>query len=256
MDIPKHGEVIGPWDLRGREEMYLGNIELAGKRILEIGTASGHLCFWMERQDVQERKKHVKKINNSWWYAHERVQSRARVAYGTVYDLPPRLGHFDIVTLGAILLHLRDPFLAMQRAASVADTVVVTDLPLPPREQTITEVFGNNRVVKFLPDAGARSPWETWWTISPDFVAEVLKILGCRKVAFSRHHQRYMGQEMELYTVVGRRGSAENTPGNEALSLSDRDLALVHRELLAAIPGRRVLNHVVGRMLRRLRLRH
>ena len=50
MTIPGHGEVKGEWDLRGREKEYLGNIDLAGKKVLEIGTASGHLCFWMEQQ--------------------------------------------------------------------------------------------------------------------------------------------------------------------------------------------------------------
>lgn len=49
MDIPGHGTVAGEWDLRGREAAYLGNVDLKGKRVLEVGTASGHLCFAMER---------------------------------------------------------------------------------------------------------------------------------------------------------------------------------------------------------------
>src|SRR5436309_2145169 len=90
MNIPDHGEVTGEWDLRGREKEYLGNVDLAGKTVLEIGTASGHLCFWMEHQGaevvgydlseneewdivpystrdfseyVQGRKNHIRKIN-------------------------------------------------------------------------------------------------------------------------------------------------------------------------------------------------
>jgi len=49
MDIPGFGTVEGEWDLRGKERAYLGNVELAGKRVLELGTASGHLCFSMEK---------------------------------------------------------------------------------------------------------------------------------------------------------------------------------------------------------------
>jgi len=49
MDLPNHGVVTGAWDLRGREAAYLGNVDVAGKRVLEVGTASGHLCFAMEK---------------------------------------------------------------------------------------------------------------------------------------------------------------------------------------------------------------
>jgi len=53
MDLPTHGTVHGQWDLRGREASYLGNIFLQGKRVLEIGTASGHLCTTMERMGAE-----------------------------------------------------------------------------------------------------------------------------------------------------------------------------------------------------------
>lgn len=39
--------------LRGHEADYLGHVNLAGKRVLEIGPASGHLTFWMEAQGAE-----------------------------------------------------------------------------------------------------------------------------------------------------------------------------------------------------------
>jgi protein-L-isoaspartate O-methyltransferase len=63
MDIPGYGCVRGEWDLRGKEAELLGGVDFRGKRVLEIGTASGFLCFYMERQgaevvacDVSERQ--------------------------------------------------------------------------------------------------------------------------------------------------------------------------------------------------------
>ena len=53
MDIPNHGTVQGEWDLRGREAAYLGHTSLQGKRVLEVGTASGHLCFAMETMGAE-----------------------------------------------------------------------------------------------------------------------------------------------------------------------------------------------------------
>jgi len=40
--------VKGPWDIRGGVDDYLGNVDLKGKRVLEVGTASGFLCYTME----------------------------------------------------------------------------------------------------------------------------------------------------------------------------------------------------------------
>src|SRR5438876_64896 len=48
MEIPGYGLVEGPWDLRGGVDDYLGGVDLHDKRVLEIGTASGFLCFTME----------------------------------------------------------------------------------------------------------------------------------------------------------------------------------------------------------------
>src|ERR1041384_3022401 len=53
MNLPGYGEVGGEWDLRGGEEFYLGRVSFEGKRVLELGTASGHLCRYMERQGAE-----------------------------------------------------------------------------------------------------------------------------------------------------------------------------------------------------------
>jgi hypothetical protein len=278
MDIPDHGAVAGEWDLRGREREYLGGVDLAGKTVLEIGTASGHLCFWMEKQGAQMsaydlsenqewdlvpysthdltqqirgRKAHMRKINNSWWFAHERFKSKARVAYGTVYDLSDKLGRFDVVTLGSILRHLRDPFLAMQRAASVSlDTMIVTDRPLPACDQAIA-LTSNGRLVRFLPDARTGEPLETWWDLSPNFIAEVLQMLGFTDLTETSHRQRCMGQERDLFTIVARKG-AERRSRRSAKSAGGNDEYATHSQIMDAIPGRHVLRHLIGRIRKRL----
>ncbi len=53
MDIPGVGPVEGPWDLRPGVDAYLGHVDLAGKRVLELGTADGYLSFHMERQGAE-----------------------------------------------------------------------------------------------------------------------------------------------------------------------------------------------------------
>jgi len=233
MDVPNHGTIHGEWDLRGRETSYLGNISLQGKRVLEVGTASGHLCFTMERmgaevvaydlsdeqewdivpyagydygKHISQRKEHMRRINNGFWIAHRTYNSHVKVAYGTVYEIPDDIGQFDICTFGSILLHLRDPFLALQRvSAHVKETAVVTDVA-----PTLTDdrLLAGSRLIEFLPKASQCSPIETWWKLSPELVSEFLQILGFVHTTISFHHQLYRGEEVQLYTVIGHRKEA------------------------------------------------
>lgn len=50
MISPGVGKIIGLWDLRQTVDDYLGRIDFAGKRVLEIGPASGFLAIEMERR--------------------------------------------------------------------------------------------------------------------------------------------------------------------------------------------------------------
>jgi 2-polyprenyl-3-methyl-5-hydroxy-6-metoxy-1,4-benzoquinol methylase len=233
MDIPGHGEVLGQWDLRGRESTYLGGVELSGRTVLEIGTASGHLAFWMERQGadvtsfdldenqqwdmvpfagvdhellVKTRKAVVRQINNSWWFVRNRMQARAKVIYGTVYELDRLDQTFDVVTVNSVLLHLRDPFLALARAASrTHDRIIVTDIAqthfLPQGS-----AFDDSPVMHFLPRFVNQGPMDTWWFVTERLVEEFLRILGFTTVTITHHTQRFMPDEdWHFYTAVGQR---------------------------------------------------
>jgi len=231
MEIPNYGLVRGEWDLRGGEASYLGNVNVQGKQVLEIGTASGFLCFTMEKmgaevvaydlsdeqgwdivpyagfdfkEHIAETKQHLRKLNNGFWLAHKAFNSKAKVVYGAVYDIPDEIGQFDICTFGSILLHVRDPFLALQRVtAHVTDTVIVTDV-IPKVRGTIisaVEFLTDSRLVRFVPNAKKRRPFDTWWHLSPRVISEFLHILGFPHQEIS-HHRR---GKSRLFTVVGRR---------------------------------------------------
>jgi hypothetical protein len=137
---------------------YLGRVAFAGKRVLELGTASGFLCFTMERQgadvvafdiapdqlwdffpsphltDLEGYISHglafSKRLHNSYWFAHRAHRSDARVVYGNIYQVPAEIGPVDIATYGCILLHLRDPFLALANGLRLAREQVIITQPL------------------------------------------------------------------------------------------------------------------------------
>ncbi len=52
-DIPGHGSVEGHWDLREQTDAYLGGVAFSGKRVLEVGPASGYLTVEMEKRGAQ-----------------------------------------------------------------------------------------------------------------------------------------------------------------------------------------------------------
>ena len=53
MGLPGFGKVGKGWDLRKTIDDYLGRFDFRGKRVLDVGTASGFLTFEMERRDAE-----------------------------------------------------------------------------------------------------------------------------------------------------------------------------------------------------------
>jgi O-methyltransferase len=229
------GEVVaGAWDLRGSEDVYLGHTTFSSKRVLEVGPASGYLTFHMERQgadvvafeagfdvpvdllpfhgqDMRDEQmkimRHVDRVHNGWWYAHRDCGSSAKLVHGRVYDMPGDLGQFDIAVFGAILLHLRDPFSALEEAARrTRERIVVTDLI----QDTVEPPDSN--VMRFAPLAAHEIT--NWWAIYPGAVVSMLRRLGFARTSTSFHEQsHHLGHKlneppvsMSMFTVVGDRG--------------------------------------------------
>ncbi|MDQ6943466.1 MAG: hypothetical protein M3169_13250 [Candidatus Eremiobacteraeota bacterium] len=236
MDVPGHGVVTGEWDLRGGVDDYLGHEDVAGKRVLEIGTASGFLCFEMERrgadvvaydlsatqswdivpyagldlaQELPRRREHITRLNKSWWFNHRALGSRANVVYGTVYAIPQSIGPIDLCTFGAILLHVRDPFLALQNAAALRPaTIVVTELAQrrsPLSALSLLAGPARRRSPLFLPNARRGEPRDAWWSFSPESISNMLAILGYTTERDVRHAQSYKSRRTPMFTVVAHR---------------------------------------------------
>ena len=167
MEIPGYGLVEGEWDLREGIRAYLGNVDLRGKRVLEMGTANGFVCFHMEREGADvvaydlsekqdwdvvpfarqdeaeyrsERKDLIRRLNNAFWLGHRAYKSHSEMVYGDAYGVPEDIGAVDVCTFGSILLHLRDPFLALQKALRLTrETVIITDLLEPDMADSASE---------------------------------------------------------------------------------------------------------------------
>lgn len=77
---------------------------------------------------IKTRRQVDEKVRNAYWFAHERLGSKARVHYGDIYALPAELGDFDVAVMCSVLLHVRDPLHVFENCARIAETLVVTDV--------------------------------------------------------------------------------------------------------------------------------
>ncbi len=233
MDLPRHGTIKGQWDLRAGVREYLGGVDFRAKRVLDVGTASGYLAFWMEsagatvvgydlsdafdwdivpyagvdvRAEQLSQKRHIARLNNSFWFAHRALGSSVRVAYGSVYAIPEAIGAVDAAVFGSILLHLRDPFRALEQALGLTrETAIVTDAL--PRRAVLVPLLARwlGPCKFFLPDGRVQAPKVSWWLLTPAVIVRMLGVLGFESCKVTFHKQLYFGRRQRLYTVVGRR---------------------------------------------------
>src|SRR5262249_54154399 len=131
---------------------------------------------------------------------------RARKVHATVYTVPEAIGPVDVTTFGCVLLHVRDPFLALASALRLTrQTVVVTEpLQMQRWARWLLDLSGTSGMV-FLPDFRKGQPRETWWFLPPRVVQQFLGVLGFEKTEVTYHCQTFQGRPNRMYTVVGHR---------------------------------------------------
>jgi SAM-dependent methyltransferase len=232
--LPDGRVLPGAWDLRGHEPAYLGGVNVAGKRVLELGPATGYLTFYLERmgaevvafeagfdvsidvlpfrgrEEPEERRRvmqdTIDRNHDAWWYLHRTLGSSATFVQGNIYDMPADLGTFDITVVGAILLHLREPWGALSQAARrTTETMIVTE-PLQDDENP-----PESNIMRFSPSA--EHHLTNWWSIYPGAVVSMLSRLGFAQTETTTHTQHHHlahditseAVDQRMYTVVGRR---------------------------------------------------
>jgi hypothetical protein len=226
-DLPTFGTVKGFWDLRGKENRYLGGVNLKGKRVLEIGPASGGLTFHMEREGadvvsieapvnhrmeycwdipqclppglearIAESQSAMGVLHNAYWLCHRLFNSKANVHYGSAYDIPPALGLFDVATLGCVLLHNKNPFLILEGVARLTmETMVIVEIEPADRSNDAGPIFLRND----------NEFYNGWFHFPPKFTARVLRTMGFPRSKITYHEQLMGDQSVRLYTVVASR---------------------------------------------------
>ena len=226
MTLPEFGEVRGHWDLRGRFDDYIGHVEVKGKSVIDIGTATGFLSFEAERnratrvvsfdmaharqqsflpfaenrgrRDAEKQNAEMEQWKNAYWLSHRLLNSKAEVYYGDIYELPLELGQFDIAIVGSVLEHLSDPINALASIARLVRETIVVVCPL---------IVSDDRIARFEGSADRPENDFTWWTYSAGLYREIFNILGCTltRTTSAQYRYHYLDRLETRYTLVATR---------------------------------------------------
>lgn len=144
--------------------------DVRGKRCLDVGTYDGHLAFELERRGAAEVVATDLADHAQWdWPARLRARGPAALAaiagpvkgrgfeiarellgsgvrreQLSVYELSPeRVGEFDVVVCGSLMLHLREPLRALSAIRSVCrERFLSAETIIPGRSEAMAKLDG------------------------------------------------------------------------------------------------------------------
>ena len=224
--------------------------DVQGKRCLDIGTFDGYLAFELERRGASEvvaidvddhllwdwppdyREKDLARDpgfsgppkGDGFRLAKELLHSKVDLRPLSIYDLDPaEIGTFDVVVLGSLLLHLRDPIRALEAVRQVTDGVPLSSdqievgLTLKSRKQPLFTLNGS----------GGACQWFNFNAAGHErllFAAgfEIERRSKPYIVQFNKHPSHF---PKSLRQVIRRAGTRYLTGGNE--------VGVLHQALLA-----------------------
>lgn len=162
IELP-HGIVTqGVYDHRALLPSYGIPEDLRGRRVLDLASADGFWAFEFERRgaevtalDIEStadvdlpapvRRRAAEQglsdpITDGFALAKRALSSGVEHVFGTIYDLDPeRLGQFDLVHAGDVLLHLRDPLGALEQIRRVTKGQALLSDVFEPTLRSTTE---------------------------------------------------------------------------------------------------------------------
>jgi tRNA (mo5U34)-methyltransferase len=219
----------GMFDHRPYVDRYGIPADLTGLRALDVGTMDGFWAFELERRGARVTALDLDRPEDLDWPPRLRSAGEARMAEGaalaqdrgfqvahralgssverrvlSVYDATPDAlgGPFDLVFCGSVLIHLRDPMLALERMARLCRGRLVLAEEYSRRLEWVPGL----KVAEFR----GESPWMTWWRPTSRAWLAMVRCAGFEDVRrHARFALRFRGRRGAVpHTVVHARGNA------------------------------------------------
>jgi tRNA (mo5U34)-methyltransferase len=228
-----HGVVTpGFVDHRAQVSQYHLPESLVGKRCLDVASFDGFWAFEMERQGATEvialdiarfsdvdipkvllddaiKRGGDKETGQGFRIAREVLGSKVQRVLCSVYDLTPeRLGKFDFVFVSDLLLHLRNPQLALERMFSVCRGSLLAAEVYNPR---LDRADGT-----CLSEFGGMNQSLSWWKPNTNTLKMMMTVAGFEPV---EEIGRFVlnARSTDRIPKVVLRGRVPENPGSIAL---------------------------------------
>ena len=182
----------GMFDLRPYVSRYGIPDDLSGLRVLDVGTFEGFWAFELERRGADVTALDVDHLQQLDWpprlrpaedstrgegfeLAQQALGSSVRRVGTTVYEATPERmgGTFDLVFIGSVTIHLRDPMLALERLAALCRGRLI-----------FADEY--SRKLSLLPWHAAEfrghTPWMTWWRPNVKTWLKMIQTAGFEEV--------------------------------------------------------------------------
>lgn len=187
-----------------------------GMRVLDVGASTGYFSYEFERrgaaevvsielpswgdhdwtpryrsehqqkqQDVREKIDRDVMLDGFSLVGEALGSTRVRREFRAIYDLSPDdLGTFDIVFSGAMLMHVRDPVLGIQRMRACCKPTGRLIVSV-----SMLEGHGDEPLARFAGE------WDqcNWWQLSP---AALKKVLTCSDFDRFEHEHTYVLEDV------------------------------------------------------------
>ena len=189
--FPDGTEIKGDWDLTQCVKEYLLNFNFNKTKVIDVGSASGFLSFYMESMgadvtsfdmpdgsywDVLKypgykpaiHDVYCERLYNSYNYAHEAFGSNCKIYRANIYnELPEDMDMFDGAVFGTMLSHVRDPMLVLMNILLKVKDFAILINPFPDRK-----LSGS----LFIPNTNHFD--RTWWCLDISTIERMVNSIG------------------------------------------------------------------------------
>ena len=174
--------------LRPQAEIYFKN-GVTGQSVIDVGCWDGYNSFEAKRRGAARvlATDHFAWSDACWGSRESFELARAHLAPDVeVMDIdvdeiaPETVGTFDVVLFLGVLYHLRHPFAALERMASVCGKTIVV-------ESHLDALDVDRPAMIFYPTNELANDPTNWWGPNASCVTAMLKDVGFATVEYTQH---------------------------------------------------------------------
>jgi 2-polyprenyl-3-methyl-5-hydroxy-6-metoxy-1,4-benzoquinol methylase len=155
---------------------------LDGKAVLDVGTASGYFAIECARRGAQVTAIDIWEDTCLLNGLVETFGLDIRYVQKSIYDVDASFGDYDLVVCGSLILHLPDPFGAIQRIRSVCGGRAIVSTAC-----TDDSATNPAPMCEFTGQRARESDYWAYWRLSAPALRKMFQAAGFARVEGERH---------------------------------------------------------------------